>query len=293
MIYADPTNDFAFKKIFGSQEHPRILIAFLNAILELPAPIEHVELANPYQIPKIEELKATILDIRARDARGVEFIVEMQVEKDVAFAKRSLYYTAKSYVAQLKKGEDYPSLNQVFFIGILDFTIFDNPAPISRHLILDKATGAHVLKDFEFTFVELPKFTKTLEELTHPADPWLYFIKHAKQLEQIPALLEKTPVLPEAFEAAAQTVWSPDEIELYEYRKMHDARQRSVVETARMEGEAKGRAEGREEGIAEGEARGIEKGMEQGRTAALNEALHRLVATGMDETAARELLGIG
>ena len=289
MIYADPTNDFAFKKIFGSQEHPRILIAFLNAILELPAPIEHVELANPYQIPKIEELKATILDIRARDARGVEFIVEMQVEKDVTFAKRSLYYTAKSYVAQLKKGEDYPSLNQVFFIGILDFTIFDNPAPISRHLILDKATGAHVLKDFEFTFVELPKFTKTLEELTHPADPWLYFIKHAKQLEQIPALLEKTPVLPEAFEAAAQTVWSPDEIELYEYRKMHDARQRSVVETARMEGEAKGRAEG----IAEGEARGIEKGMEQGRTEALNEALHRLVATGMDEAAARQLLGIG
>jgi predicted transposase/invertase (TIGR01784 family) len=271
MIYADPTNDFAFKKIFGSKDHPQILIAFLNAILELPAPIEYVELANPYQIPKIEELKATVLDIRARDARGVEFIVEMQVEKDAAFAKRSLYYTAKSYVAQLKKGEDYPTLNQVFFIGILDFAMFDSPSHISRHLILNKDTGEHVLKDFEFTFVELPKFNKTLDELDNPADPWLYFIKHAKRLDSIPAPLQQ-PVLQEAFEAAAQTIWSPEEIELYDYRKMHDARQRSVVETARMEGEAKGRAEGRAE--------------------ALQEALQRLLITGMDEAAARQLLGL-
>ena len=288
MIYADPTNDFAFKKIFGSQEHPEILIAFLNAILELPAPIEHVELANPYQIPKIEELKATILDIRARDARGVEFIVEMQVEKEGAFAKRSLYYTAKSYVAQLRQGENYPALNQVFFIGILDFEMFENPHYLCRHLILDKVTGEHVLKDFEFTFVELPKFNKTLEELGSPADPWLYFLKNAKRLDSIPALLENAPVLPEAFEAAAQIIWSPKEIELYEYRKMHDARRKDVVETARQEGESRGRAKG----LAEGLEKGIEQGIEKGREAGLQEALQRLLAAGMDEASARRLMGL-
>ena len=30
----DPKIDFVFKKIFGSEEHPEILISFLNAVLK-------------------------------------------------------------------------------------------------------------------------------------------------------------------------------------------------------------------------------------------------------------------
>ncbi len=41
-----PTVDFAFKKIFGSPENVSILIGLLNAILDLPRPIVHVEILN-------------------------------------------------------------------------------------------------------------------------------------------------------------------------------------------------------------------------------------------------------
>ena len=59
--FADPKNDLAFKKIFGNENKKEILISFLNAILDFKAGriIKDVALANPYQIPKIPELKET------------------------------------------------------------------------------------------------------------------------------------------------------------------------------------------------------------------------------------------
>jgi hypothetical protein len=31
--FLDPKNDFAFKRIFGSEKHKKLLISFLNAVL--------------------------------------------------------------------------------------------------------------------------------------------------------------------------------------------------------------------------------------------------------------------
>lgn len=100
MKYIDPKNDLAFKKIFGNSAKKEILISFLNATLELPAPIKNVELVSPYQPPIIKDFKDTSLDVKAVDTKGREFIVEMQVEGNELFGKRSLYYLAKSYVGQ-------------------------------------------------------------------------------------------------------------------------------------------------------------------------------------------------
>ena len=42
-----PTNDFAFKKTFGTPANKIALISLLNAILELPSPIAEVTIENP------------------------------------------------------------------------------------------------------------------------------------------------------------------------------------------------------------------------------------------------------
>jgi predicted transposase/invertase (TIGR01784 family) len=235
MKFADPTTDFAFKKIFGSEDHKNVLIGFLNSILDLPCAIAQIELANPYQVPKIAELKDTVLDIRATDQDGRHFIVEMQVQKDATFAKRSLYYTAKSYVQQLGTGQHYSRLDKVYFIGILNFGIFDNGKYITRHLILETETQQNLLADFEFTFIELPKFKKSLEDLGSDEDKWLYFIKNAEKLDDIPELF-RTPVFQEAFEIATQTIWNQNELEVYEYQQMQRMIRESADATARNEG---------------------------------------------------------
>jgi predicted transposase/invertase (TIGR01784 family) len=139
MRFLDVKTDIAFKKVFGSEQHKDILIGFLNAVLDLHGDkrIASVTLKNPWQPPDLAILKETILDIKAVDNRGVSFIVEMQVERKYAFQKRAQYYTAKAYTSQIDKGEDYPKLGQVIFIGILDFSCFEGDGCLTRHLILN------------------------------------------------------------------------------------------------------------------------------------------------------------
>ena len=117
MQFADPKNDLAFKKIFGNENHKNILISFLNSVLDFKdeKTIVDVSLVNPYQVPRIPELKETILDIEATNKNNDTFIVEMQ-KKDLGdFTKRSLYYTSKAYISQLPKGNDYTMLKKVYF----------------------------------------------------------------------------------------------------------------------------------------------------------------------------------
>jgi predicted transposase/invertase (TIGR01784 family) len=257
MQFADPQNDLAFKKIFGDKNHKNILISFLNSILDFKDEkiIVDVSLANPYQVPKIPELKETILDIKAINKNGENFIVEMQ-KKDLGdFTKRSLYYTSKAYVAQLPKGNDYTVLNKVYFIGILNFNIFENKNYISRHLIVNQETNMQDLKDFEFTFVELPKFTKELNDLSSILDKWIYFIQNASDLTLVPEQYKEIEEFKEAFKIVTQTSWNAKELEIYEYMALKEFDEINALRTA----EKKGYLSGQEKGIEQG----IEKGIEQ------------------------------
>ncbi|MBV6343362.1 PD-(D/E)XK nuclease family transposase, partial [Candidatus Magnetobacterium casense] len=67
MRFVDVKSDIAFKKIFGNEHKKEILISFLNAVLGLSGDgeIGDIKILNPYQLPKMEGLKETILDIKA------------------------------------------------------------------------------------------------------------------------------------------------------------------------------------------------------------------------------------
>ncbi len=266
MRFADPKNDLAFKKIFGNSKHKNILISFLNSVLDFQdeKTIIEVELANPYQIPKIPDLKETILDIQAKNRNGDRFIVEMQ-RKDLGnFTKRSLYYTSKAYVEQLPKGNDYTSLKKVYFIGIVNFEIFSNESFISRHLIINKETSKQDLDDFEFTFIELPKFNKELDKLESILDKWIYFIKNANDLTLIPKIYQSKEAFVEAFEIAKQTSWDKEELKVYEYMALKEFDEINALRTAEDKGMKKGLQKGLQKGIEQGIKQGIEKGIEQG-----------------------------
>ncbi|MBF0429141.1 MAG: Rpn family recombination-promoting nuclease/putative transposase, partial [Magnetococcales bacterium] len=127
MRFIDPRIDFAFKKIFGSEDAKDILISFLESLLGLEGDrrIAELTILDPFQAPRIRELKSTILDVRCKDHRGLSYVVEMQVEKVSAFLKRVQYNSAKAYSNQINKGEDYTKLKQVIAVTITDFVLFD------------------------------------------------------------------------------------------------------------------------------------------------------------------------
>ncbi|MBF0608149.1 MAG: Rpn family recombination-promoting nuclease/putative transposase [Magnetococcales bacterium] len=263
MRFVDVKSDIAFKKIFGNENKKEILISFLNAVLDLRGDREigDIEILNPYQMPKMEGLKETILDIKAVDKSGVTFIVEIQVQKQKGFEKRVLYYTSKAYIAQLGKGDDYHVLNQVIYIGIVDFKIFNGDNYLTRHMILNTDTLNQELKDFEFNFIELPKFTKTEDEVDSIVEKWVYFIKNAYSLEMVPKSADFVEIK-EAYEIANEGTWSKKEFEVYEYWQMRLQDERGALENSFDEGKIEGRIEGRLEGIVEGQRTGLIEGIE-------------------------------
>lgn len=257
MQFADPKSDIAFKKVFGNENRKDILICFLNAVLDLRDDHAIIDLTilNPYQAPKISLLKETNLDARAQTAGGVTFIVEMQVEKQDYFGKRALYYAAKAYVSQIVKGDEYPKLNQVIFIGIMDFAVFETDAYLSTHLLMEKRSGKQEIRDLELNFIELPKFTKSLEELETIVEKWVYFFQHADDLTMVPELLADPPELVEAFEILAQHTWTQDELDIYEYWLMQEAGHQDALKTAARDGYNQGMEKGMENGMEKGEHR--------------------------------------
>ncbi|MES0336760.1 MAG: Rpn family recombination-promoting nuclease/putative transposase [Candidatus Magnetobacterium sp. LHC-1] len=263
MRFVDVKSDIAFKKIFGNERKKEILISFLNAVLYLRGDREigGIEILNPYQMPKMEGLKETILDIKAVDKSGVTFIVEIQIQKQKGFEKRVLYYTSKAYIGQLGRGEDYPNLRPVIYIGIVDFEIFEGNNYLTRHLILNKDTLKRELTDFEFNFIELPKFTKTEAEIESIIEKWVYFIKNAYSLEMVPVSADFVEIK-EAYDIANEGTWSKKEIEVYEYWQMKLQDERGARENSFDEGRIAGRIAGRIEGKLEGKLEGLLEGIE-------------------------------
>jgi len=274
MRFADPKNDIAFKKIFGDENKTSVLISFLNSILDFKdtKQIKSLTIVNPCQVPKIEDLKNTILDIKAINQDDEEFIVEMQVEKDINFAKRSLYYTSKSYVNQLDKAEKYPTLKKVYFIGILDFAIFETDDYLSRHLILDSKTHKQELKDFEFNFIELKKFDLSLQECDTLAKKWIYFIQNAENLKLIPKEYENIDEFKLAFESAKIYNWDKDELEVYDYVSIQEGKRLSELETAKLDG--------------------IEQGIEQGKLKEKLEIARKSLEQGLDLDTIKIITGL-
>ena len=247
MKFADPKNDVAFKKIFGDKNKKGILISFLNNLLDFAGTSKEIidlTIANPYQVPRLENLKESILDIKAVDKRGIHYIIEMQVFHTVTLEKRVLYYVSKAYYQQLNKGEDYPKLNQVIFLGFLDFNLFkENSGHLTHHLILEKESGKNYFPDFTFHFVELPKFDKSLDELADLKDKWIYFVKNASNLEMVPRELEESKEIKAAFEVANRLSWTKEELDAYERKGIYIQDQRGHIEYALNEGLERGMEE--------------------------------------------------
>ncbi len=239
MQFVDIKNDIAFRKIFGNEKQSAPLISFLNAALELVGDkrVVSVTLANPNLFPRIAGEKASILDVRATDQAGRKFVVEMQVAEKDGFDKRVQYYLSRDYSMQINKGEDYPLLNPAYFIGILDFEFSKNGHYHSRHLILDKATNEHLLKDIEFSFVELPKFKLSLNELSTPIDKWTYFIKHSEELNFIPQYAQDDEGLKIAFIEADKHNWSKEDLIAYDNASIAEQDERGKITAAEKKGE--------------------------------------------------------
>ena len=281
--FADPKTDFAFKRIFGSEEHKDVLVAFLDDMLGLDGPhrITSVELLPPEQRPPVSELKLSIVDVKCTDARGITYVVEMQVLQVEGFEKRVVYNVAKAYVNQIASGELYPTLNDVVGITICDFELWPDdeerrgrlssdaapgrastplaPIPmLSRWCMTEQHSGSNELGQIRLVFLELPKYDASRPPQT-VIEKWAYFFREADNLAVVPEALAEHPFI-DAFEAARTAGFTEAEWEAYIRAGIALQNERGALAVA----EKRGREQGLKDGIEKGLRDGIEKGREDG-----------------------------
>jgi predicted transposase/invertase (TIGR01784 family) len=197
--------------------------------------------------------RKAIFDLYCESETGEKFIVEMQKAKHNYFKDRSIYYSTFPIQEQAEKGTWNYKLTPVYAIGILDF-VFDEDKNDDTllHIVELKDQDGKVFYDkLKFIYLELPKFKKSIDQLTDHFDKWLFLLKHLPELEEPPLLLQEN-VFMQLFEASQIASFSQEERDAYENSLKYYRDMKGVVETARAEGREEGREEGKAQGIQEG-----------------------------------------
>jgi len=262
--YINLLTDFGFKRLFGTEPNKELLIDFLNVMLPAKHMVQDVSYRNNENLGNTPLDRKAIFDIYCESKTGEKFIVELQKAKQNYFKDRSVYYATFPIQEQALKGEWDYKLSSVYTIGILDFIFEDHEEePELFHIVELKNQKCKVFYDkLKFIYVELPKFTKTVDQLESHFEKWLFLLKHLSELEAPPEALQEV-VFERLFEISEIANFSAEEQEAYEnslkyYRDLHN-----VVATSRQEGVEEGIAQGIEQGIAQGIEQGRQEGIEQ------------------------------
>ena len=244
MCKINPRVDFAFKKLFGSEENKDLLISLINAIVSEQEQVVEVELKNPYNLADYRAGKMSILDIKAKSEAGRWFNVEMQISEDYNFDKRAIYYWAKLVTEQLGEGMMFKELKKTISINILDFNFIPTTSDVHNcYKIINTATGKDdKLHDiFELHYIELKKYTKTYQQISSALDRWSTFLTKAHELDKnaMPKELSTDPAIVKAI-TAVDRMFDEEERLVYETRMHSLADVESKIASAEEKGREKG-----------------------------------------------------
>ena len=101
-------NDYAFKKLFGTEENKDIMMEFISLVTLLSQDdFDDVRIENSEQIPLFYNEKAGRLDIKIRLNDGRKIDVEMQNTYFNYYPKRSIFYCSKMIHEHFSRGLQY------------------------------------------------------------------------------------------------------------------------------------------------------------------------------------------
>ncbi|MFT3801272.1 MAG: Rpn family recombination-promoting nuclease/putative transposase [Burkholderiaceae bacterium] len=250
MPLLDPRNDFVFKRLFT--EAPAQLSDLINAIRSNEAPIRIDEIRNPRIDPEQLAGKFIVLDVLAIDATGARYDIEMQVRRHADWHERTAYYLARTYVDQLRGGENYGEVVPTIGIYLMGFDLFTDPAQAHWWFeIRDRdQPGVRLTRTLQWNMIELPKADRLLAgRRTDALTAWVTFFQHGQD-EAIMSTITH-PQVQQALDELKRL--SADE----EARHLAMLRERALRDEASFVRDAK--AEGRVEGRTEVARRLLER----------------------------------
>lgn len=217
MRYLDPRADLTFKKVFG--EHPDLVISFLNALLPFDDDnrVESVEYIPTELVPDNPLKKNSIVDVRCKDQRGRQFLVEMQMIWSEEFKQRVLFNASKAYVRQLDKRENYDLLQPVYSLNLVNDVFEPELKEYYHHYdIVNVEHSDRVIEGLHLVFVELPKFKPHNFSERKMQVLWLCYLTEMGDAREVPKELLDNPEVKKACDILEESSYSPAQLEGYE-----------------------------------------------------------------------------
>ena len=239
MKYLDPKADLTFKKVFG--EHPDLVISLLNALLPLGKgeEVQSIEYLTPEMVSETPTRKNSIVDVRCKDMKGRQFLVEMQMIWSSEFKQRVLFNASKAYVRQLDSKENFKLLQPVYSLNLVD-AVFEPDVNTYYHYyrLVHEQYSNKIIDGLHLVFVELPKFKPVTYAEKKMQVLWLRFLSEIdEKTREVPDELLDNPEIKKALDIVEQSAFS--DVQLTAYEKFWDSVrvERALTDGVREEAE--------------------------------------------------------
>ena len=242
-------NDYAFKKLFGTEENKDIMIEFLSLVTDLrKTDFGDVRIENSEQLPRFYNDKIGRLDIKIRLQDGRKIDVEMQNTYFDYYPKRSIFYCSKLIHEHFISGFQYSNLKKCIAINVLNSPFKLSHKVHSVYQIRESEEQTLLDELLEIHFLDLTKLNKN--NLTS-LEKWLMFIKtDDKEVRQV--LAQGNPIMTKANRVMDIFYLDEQERRRYEAAWEYESDRLSMISESEQKGLERGLIEGKSLGLAEG-----------------------------------------
>lgn len=183
-----PKLDIIFKMLMTSSDD--VLRGFLSAVLDIDRnSVGTIVFENPENLPEDPEGKQSQMDLKMSVGDKI-LNIEIQICNKGNYPERSLYYWAKMFSGELKKGQYYSELKKTICVNIVDFNLFtSSEEPFSTFSVLEEKRHERLTDKCALLFFELGKVDDKVDK-DNLKKLWMQLIK-AETKEELD-MLEQT-----------------------------------------------------------------------------------------------------
>ena len=243
-------DDCFIRYLFSDEGNENIVLDFINGVMiDLNfQTFNNVIILNPFNLTKYLDGKESIVDVKCITEDNQTVIIEIQLQGNQYFIRRSLYYWANSYSSLLNKSENYTKLSPVISINVLDFTLFNDIKDFHSCHLLKEIKHNKILTDHcMLHYIELPKFN--LNNNKEKLSSWIKFFKE----ENMSNLIKENNIFEEVEKRCQSFIDSDPLINAYRKKEWNEYFYKDMMNVEREEGIKEGMKKGKLEGIKEGE----------------------------------------
>ena len=289
--YADVISDTVFKRLFGDEKFPDLLLYLLRHLIP-ERKISSIVYTSQEHQSAIPEGHGIRIDVECYEAEtGARFAVEMQALRTEHFHDRLLLYS--TYIIQeqhdvdvsvspeeirSRRKEEKYSYAPSYVIALMNYDDNKGSSAIKHEYAITDLEDRHLMTDkIKYITLELTKYHEPIDSPDATVlDKFCYALHNMSTFDKRPKYLEGK-FFEMLFERVEIAKFTPQEVMKYERDMLTqwdiDDLRETVRREAHEEGLAEGRAKGREEGLL--------KGIDRGRSEGLTMVARNLLKSGM------------